>query len=258
MNFKGIIQYEGTRYHGWQKQKNTQNTIQQKVEDVLSRMVDCPVEVLASGRTDAGVHAWEQVFHVHLDTAHDGTCIREYLNTYLPSDIRVLAMEPTQPRFHSRLQAVGKTYCYRMNLGRIAPVFDRDYVWHLPGELDLKAMESGAALLEGEHDFAPFSSVGKTRKSTIRLIREIQIQKQGDRIALYFTGNGFLYNMVRLLTGTLVEIGQHKKEPEDILRIFATGSRQEAGFMAPAKGLMLMKVYYEESEFQSKKGLDVF
>ena len=168
-NYKMIIQYEGARYDGWQKQGNTENTIQGRLEKVLERMAGCPVEVHGSGRTDAGVHAMGQVANFHLPDGYrpDAECIRTYLNQYLPDDIAITELIMVPERFHSRLNALGKTYRYRVATGEGKNVFERKQIYPLNQPLDVEAMRLGAALLVGEKDFRGFSSMKKTKKSTV-------------------------------------------------------------------------------------------
>lgn len=244
-NIKFILQYEGTRYDGWQRQGNTENTIQGKLEAVLSKLDGRDVEVHGSGRTDAGVHAVGQTANAKLETKKSAEEIKAYLNAYLPKDIAVTQAEEVSMRFHSRLHAVSKTYCYRIRTGRDREVFSRNFVWHLGRELDLEAMEQGAALLIGEHDFLPFSSMKRGKKSTVRTVTSIEIKQVGQEVCLSFTGNGFLYHMVRILTGTLAEIGMGERRPEEIPQIFSSQDRKKAGQMAPPQGLALIEVTYE-------------
>lgn len=268
-NYKIILQYEGTRYQGWQKQGNTDNTIQAKLEAVLSKMTGQKIEVDASGRTDAGVHALGQTANFHINAEPDGTDIKasgaenkkrspgeimEYMNFYLPEDIAVISVEEVSERFHSRLNAKGKTYCYRVVNSHIPHVFDRRYVHILEERPDIGAMKRALPYLTGTHDFKAFTSAKKGRKSTVRRIDEIRIEKaesasmslQGvqDEIRFWYSGNGFLYHMVRIMTGTLLEVGLHKRKPEDIAEILESGRRENAGELVPAKGLTLMEVRY--------------
>lgn len=253
-NFKMILQYEGTRYQGWQKQESTDNTIQGKLESLLSKMVGEKVEVHGSGRTDAGVHALGQVANFHADTDKTPAEILEYMNFYLPEDIGVIELSEVPERFHSRLNAKGKTYCYRVINSRLPHIFDRRYVHAEDEKLDVEAMKCAAEYLIGTHDFKAFTSNKRSKKSTVRTIESIQIEKvtstsfsmteEIDEIRFLYSGNGFLYHMVRILTGTLLEVGKHKRKPEDIAGILKSGNRENAGELAPAKGLTLMEVRY--------------
>lgn len=244
MNYRMDIQYDGTRYGGWQKQKDTDNTIQGKIEEVLGRMCGTPVSIQGAGRTDAGVHARGQVANVFLDT--DKTCeeICRYLNQYLPEDIEITRVTKAEERFHSRLNAKEKVYQYRVVTGVHKNVFERKYQCPLHEDLDVKAMKQAAGYLEGTHDFKSFCSNKKMKKSSVRTILCIEIEDLGQEVKLTFTGNGFLYNMVRILAGTLIEVGRGERKPEEMPGILEGCDRSLAGFTAPARGLTLLEVRY--------------
>ena len=243
-NFKMLIQYEGTRYQGWQKQESTENTIQGKLEVLLSKMCGECVEVQGSGRTDAGVHARGQVANAKMHTDMTPEEIRNYMNRYLPEDIGILSVEEVDERFHSRLLAKGKTYCYQVINSEIPHIFDRRYAYVFPEKLDLAAIKEAAGLLCGEHDFAAFTSARKSKKSTVRNIEEIRLEEDKDLLRFFFTGNGFLFHMVRILMGTLLEVGTGRRKPGEIEDIFALGKRENAGMLVPAQGLTLIEVRY--------------
>jgi len=193
-NFMVVLEYDGSRYDGWQKQGNTGNTIQGKIEAVLSRWAGEPVEVHGSGRTDAGVHARGQAANFHLDSRicpEAGMAMR-YLNQYLPEDIRVLEAEEMPERFHARLSAVRKTYAYYVEMSDKKGVFERKYVYGLGEQPDLEAMRKAAGYLVGEHDFKSFCSNKRMKKSTVRRLERIEINPKGTKIEFVFTGNGFL------------------------------------------------------------------
>lgn len=247
MNYRLKIQYDGTRYKGWQRQKGTEMTIQGKLEKVLSVYAGREMEIQGAGRTDAGVHAQDQVANVHLpeNCAPEPGVLKEYLNEYLPEDIRVLSVERAGERFHSRLNARGKRYGYHIIKHDRDCVFQRKYAWKAENALDLGKMKKAAGYLLGKHDFQSFCSRASKKKSTVRTIHSIDIQETEDQIYLIYEGNGFLHNMVRILTGTLVEIGSGKLQPEEIPGILEKRQRQYAGETAPARGLFLEKVYYD-------------
>lgn len=243
-NYRIILQYEGTRYNGWQRQDSTENTIQGKLERLLTKMCGEPVEIQGSGRTDAGVHAYGQVANFHCKVKLSCGEIMDYMNTYLPDDIGVIRAEEVPERFHSRLNAKGKRYCYRVLTGKIPAVFDRRYIYEHPGALDVEAMKKAAALLLGTHDFKSFTSAKKGKKSTVRTIESLDIEQIGREIRFTYQGDGFLYHMVRILTGTLLEVGEGKRGWQEITDILEAENRERAGFLAPAKGLALLEVFY--------------
>lgn len=245
-NYKMIVQYEGTRYKGWQRQDTTEHTIQGKLEQIFSKMEGRRVEVAGSGRTDAGVHALGQVANVHLATDMSQKELLEYVNRYLPEDIAVTSMTEVSERFHSRLNAKRKIYLYRIRNAEIRDVFQRRYVYFFPDKLNLQAMKRAAKYLEGTHDFQAFSTKKKMKKSTVRRIDRIEITEKDGEIRFLYEGNGFLYHMVRIMTGTLLEIGTEKRKPEDILEIFDMGKRENAGELVPGCGLTLVRVEYDE------------
>lgn len=243
-NFRIILQYEGTKYQGWQRQDSTENTIQGKLERLLFKMCGETVEIQGSGRTDAGVHALGQVANFHC--TKDFTCaeILNYMNTYLPEDIGVISVEQVPERFHSRLNAKGKIYQYRIITGNVPHVFDRRYVFFHPERLDVEAMQKAAQCLIGTHDFKAFTSTKRGKKSTVRTIDTIAFEQLGEEIRLTYKGNGFLYHMVRIITGTLIEVGEGKKEWQDVKEVLESKERERAGFLVPAKGLTLVGVIY--------------
>ncbi len=244
-NYKLIIAYDGSRYYGWEHQPNTELTIQGKLEQVLFRMVDEPVEVIGAGRTDAGVHARAMVANVRLDTELSQEEIFDYMNRYLPDDIAVCQVKRASERFHSRYNALGKTYCYTCYMGAVKPVFDRKYVYVLDQQPDVERMKEAAVYLMGTHDFASFCSNPRMKKSTVRKVDRIEIQKQGDYLRLTYHGTGFLQHMVRILTGTLLEVGYGIRTPESMEELLDARKRALAGFTAPARGLCLMEVDYD-------------
>lgn len=243
-NFKLTLSYEGTRYKGWQRQGNTAGTIQGKLETILSRMLDQSVELAASGRTDAGVHARIQVCSFRAETDRSPRELLEELRRCLPEDIGAVALEYAPPRFHARLSCRGKTYLYRVWNSESPNVFTRRFQYRLPDALDLDAMGRAAELLCGEHDFTAFCSLKNSKKSTRRRLRSIRLEREGDELLLYFTGDGFLYNMVRILTGTLLEVGMGRRAPEEMPELLLSGDRSRAGFTAPACGLTLWDLEY--------------
>lgn len=242
VNYKMTLQYDGTRYSGWQRQGNTGHTIQARVEQALTALLGASVEISGSGRTDAGVHALGQVASFHTDVPMPEDALPR-LNALLPGDIAVTRLGPASQRFHARLSAREKTYRYTVWNSPIPDVLGRRFQYQLPEPLDDEAMTQAARLLLGTHDFAGYST-GRTKKTTVRHLRAIELRREGARLELYFTGNGFLRNMVRILTGTLLEVGLGARTPETVLEPLETCDRQRAGATAPAQGLCLMEVYY--------------
>ena len=243
-NFKMTIQYDGTKYNGWQKQGNTSNTIQEKIEAVISQLTGEEIELNASGRTDAGVHALGQVANFKTDTEHDTEYMLKEINRYLPKDIRILDLEKADIMFHSRLNAKRKTYVYRIDNSDFGSVFDRKYSMRFNDRLDIKAMREAAAFYVGEHDFKSFCTKKNMKKSTIRKIYSIDITQNNGIIEIEYCGNGFLYNMVRILTGTLMDVGRGRLKPSDMADIIEARDRGRAGFTAEPEGLFLKSVEY--------------
>lgn len=251
-NYKITVQYEGTRYNGWQKQGNTSDTIQGKLEAILTRMAQVPVEVHGSGRTDAGVHAMGQVANFHLPDGcgGDADSIMAYMNRYLPEDIAVTAMEQAPERFHSRYNAVKKVYLYQIETGQKRDVFTRRMQYGLGRKLDVESMKKAAGLLCGTHDYKSFCGNRKMKKSTVRTVYSVTVRQDpgSSVIALSFVGDGFLQNMVRIMTGTLIEVGLGERTWESMSQVLAAQDRQAAGATAPAEGLCLAGVLYGDEQ----------
>ena len=246
-NYKLTVAYDGTRYLGWQKlgapgSKEYGRTIQGKLEAILQKLTGEDAEVNGSGRTDAGVHAAGQIASVRLAYPIAPAELMAYLNRYLPEDIAVLDVAEAPERFHARLHAKGKTYRYRIRNAAVPDVFAGRFEYLVPEPLDIAAMEAAAQALAGTHDYRPFCASKRTKKSTVRTVDRIAVTRDGDVIDLTFHGGGFLYNMVRILTGTMIEAGLHRLDLGEIPAIFA-GARP-AGYTAPARGLTLMEVEY--------------
>lgn len=243
-NIRLLIQYEGTRYQGWQRQESSENTIQGRLEKLLSQMCGEKIELQGSGRTDAGVHAMGQVANFHTNSSLSTEEMTEYINSYLPQDIAVIQVTEAGERFHSRLNAAGKCYQYRVWNSAVPNVFLRRYALEYPQTLNMEAMQKAASGLLGEHDFKSFTSTKKGKKSTVRRIDRIDIVQEGNLLTFTFTGNGFLYHMVRILMGTLLEVGEGKRSPDSMPELIAAKNREAAGPLVPAKGLILKEVYY--------------
>lgn len=243
MNYKLTIAYDGSRYRGWQRLGDSGQTIQGKLESVLSRMEGRDVEISGSGRTDAGAHALGQVATVQLSGGRSSQEIKDYVNSYLPEDIGVLSVEEAPPRFHARLSSSQKTYRYRIWMSEQPCIFERKYCYRPERIPDAEKMQGAAQQFVGTHDFRAFHT-GKTKKSTVRTIYSIELQQSGPELQIFVTGDGFLYNMVRIMVGTLLEIGWGERPAEDITRLLTQTERSQAGFTAPPQGLCLMEVVY--------------
>ncbi len=243
-NYKGIIQYEGSRYQGWQKQTKAVNTIQGRLETLLSKLTGEEIRVHGSGRTDAGVHAYGQVISFSCNTSLSADKLMENMNRYLPDDIAVIELKEASPRFHARLNASEKIYRYRVLNSMVPHIFDRRYVYVYPDSLQEDKIRKGMEYLCGTHDFQAFTSKKNSKKNTVRTIHEIRLDRIRDEWQFTFRGDGFLYHMVRIMMGTLLEIGNGSRSPESILTVLESRDRSQAGFLAPAQGLTLMRVEY--------------
>ena len=242
-NLRLDICYEGTRYRGWQRLGTTDNTIQGKIEAALSRILGETIELSGSGRTDAGVHARGQVVNFHCESTMSPGEILQNLRRYLPEDIGIYSCEEVSPRFHARLNAKEKTYLYRIWNSDRPCVFERRFVAQFPERLDLDAMKEAASHLCGEHDFSAFCGNAKFKKSTVRFVRSVEIISTGEELRILVTGNGFLHSMVRIIVGTLIEVGRGERTVDSVPALFGA-KRADAGFLAPAQGLCLQEVFY--------------
>lgn len=243
-NFKLTLCYDGTRYNGWQKQGNTRNTIQEKLETVLGEILSQAVEVAGSGRTDAGVHARAQVASFRAHTGKTCPDILAELTARLPEDIGAVSLEAAAPRFHARLSCKDKTYVYRVWNSGLPNVFERRYMTAMPQTLDLVAMREAAAQLIGTRDFTAFCANRHMKKSAVRTLESLRVERLGDEVRFTLRGDGFLYNMARIITGTLLEAGMGKLRPGDMAGILASLDRGRSGPTAPAQGLTLWEVRY--------------
>ncbi|MBQ8636803.1 MAG: tRNA pseudouridine(38-40) synthase TruA [Clostridia bacterium] len=241
-NIKLVIQYDGSRYHGWQRQPNAA-TIQETVEDAIGAVTGEKILLYGCGRTDAGVHAKAYVCNFFTDSRFDASRFKYAINSRLPDDIVCISSEEVSDDFDSRWSS-SKTYTYLIQNSELPDVFLNQRAWHYCHPLDLNAMQKAAESFLGEHDFIGFASSGFTVKTTVRTIYSIDVTKEGDIIRIDVTGNGFLYNMVRIIAGTLVFCGSGKIDWRDIPEIIASCDRNRAGITAPAEGLYLSKVFY--------------
>lgn len=249
-----LLEYDGTAFSGWQVQPGVR-TVQGTLQEALGRMMGTKTVVVGSGRTDAGVHALGQVAHSDVARDIEPENIMMGLNSSLPADVRVLECVLAPEGFHAQRSAIGKIYRYII-LNRAAPTaLDRHRVWHIRQPLDLKAMSAAALLLKGERDFAAFKSSGD-ETTTVRNLRTLRLEREKDRIFLYFEADGFLKHMVRNITGALVEVGLGRMTVGDVDRLLDGRSRESAPRKAPPQGLTLMEVFYEDSFFSPDRVLD--
>ena len=249
MNYKMILQYDGTRYNGWQKQGNTDNTIQGKLETLLSRIAGEPVEIHGAGRTDAGVHARRFALSFCYTGKVPMQKIVPALNAHLPPDIRAVDIRSVPDGFHARYAAHAKTYRYYILNARVDDPFTYDTCHRVGAALDLAAMQAAAAQFIGTHDFSALCASGSSAAAhgdTVRTITNCTVVQNGDLFTISVTADGYLYNMVRILAGTLVDAGLDKRTPESIPALLESGDRRRAGPTLPAKGLFLEKVDYPE------------
>lgn len=247
-NLKMLIQYDGSRYKGWQKQNHKDNdsvsTIQDKIENVLSKMTGEDIQVVGCGRTDTGVHAENYVANFHTDSILTVEDMLKYLYEFLPEDIVVKSLRDTSERFHARYNAKSKTYLYTINNNKFRNVFNRKYAYHVEEKLNLSEMRNAAEVLTGTHDFQSFTSLKSNTKSTVRTINYISITEDNGMIEIEVNGNSFLLNMVRIIVGTLLEVGKGALKSSDVEKILYEKKRAEAGPMAAAKGLCLKDIQY--------------
>lgn len=243
-NIKLTITYDGKRYLGWQRLGDSDKTIQGKIESILKQMTGEEIEIIGSGRTDSGTHARGQVANFKTETSMTRAEMLDFLNRYLPRDIVVTKVEEVQDRFHARYNCTGKQYSYYVWNNVIPTVFERNHSFHYPQKLDLDKMNQACEKLVGTHDFIGFSALKKSKKSTVRTIEKLSIEQEGSMLHFTFVGDGFLYKMVRIIVGTLLEIGSGSMDVTEIENIFEKKVRQQAGETVPAQGLFLDDVYY--------------
>lgn len=248
---KCIIAYDGTQFSGYQIQPN-KRTVQAELEHRLEQLhKGKEVKVTASGRTDAGVHAKGQVIHFDSDLKIPLLGWRKALNSILPADISIMSVEEVAPDFHARFDAKGKEYRYRIQTGDVPDPLRRHYVYHYPYPLNEEAMTRAIDYLIGTHDFTSFCSAKTEMEDKVRTIYHISFVRNDDELIFRFVGNGFLYNMVRIVMGTLLEVGSGLRQPEDIKAILLAKDRRAAGKTAPAQGLYLWQVFYDEKSLMT-------
>jgi len=249
-NIRLTLEYDGTAYAGWQVQDNAP-TVQEKVEEALGRLLKEPRRVVASGRTDAGVHALGQVANFHTPARVPLKGFVHGLNSLLPRDVTVRAAAEVSSEFNSRRSAVDKTYRYYIYRSPTPSAFGRRTSWQLARPLDLAAMRDGARHLVGVHDFSAFRSAGCDAPHAVREIHELTLVERGDYLEVVVRGNAFLRNMVRIIVGTLVEVGEGRRSPDSVAELLAQGDRTRAGVTAPPQGLFLAEVCYDETVLEA-------
>jgi tRNA pseudouridine38-40 synthase len=246
-NLKLVLEYDGTRYSGWQLQKNAP-TVQGVVEESLRRLLDHPVRVTGGSRTDSGVHALGQVANFRTTTRLSPDQIRRGLNALLPADVAAREAAEAPAEFNARRAAMGKLYAYRILNREERSAFERGYAWHLREPLDLEAMRRAGGDFLGRHDFSAFRASSCQAQDPVRVVRRLEVKAPGDdRITIEIEGTAFLQHMARTMVGTLVEIGQGKRPPEGVAGLLESGERTLAGPTAPAQGLYLVRIFYEEA-----------
>lgn len=247
VRLKMLIAYDGRPFRGWQSQA-TKDAVQDHMEAAFFNTIGEKVSVQGSGRTDAGVHALAQIAHADVPAARlEVAAWQGALNNFLPPEIRVMKVTKAAPDFHSRFHAQGKIYTYRIWNSRYLHPLEIGRVWHMPTALDFDVLREGGALLEGKHDFAGFAAnraPGYVAEDTVRTIRQIGLTRRGDLLTLRYEGDGFLYKMVRLLTGTLIRCAQGRAELKFIKELLAEKGKRKTSFAAPAEGLYLTRVIY--------------
>lgn len=242
-NIKLIIEYDGKGFNGWQKQPNKLN-IQGEIEKAIGEITGEEIELIASGRTDAGVHSLGQTANFKTNSNIDIQKFPIAINSKLKQSIVIKSAEEVEERFHSRYSVKSKKYRYTINNSKYGSAIYRDFEYHFPIKLNVENMKKAAKEFEGEHDFKAFKASGTSSKSSVRTIYKAEVIEDNDRIYIELTGSGFLYNMVRIISGTLLDVGIGKIKPEEITNLIESGKRENAGKTLPAKGLCLVEVTY--------------
>lgn len=245
-NIKAVIQYDGSRYFGFQAQLNPEQlpTVQEALEEAIGGLLKEKTRVYSAGRTDRGVHALGQVVNFYTESLIPVEKLARAINQHLPVDVYIRSVEEVASTFHARKSALGKHYQYRVWNSDEKTVFGNQYFYHYPGSLDDELMQEACNLLEGTHNYQGFSAAGSTVKSFVRTVYDMNMRRNGDWLTFDVYGNGFLYNMVRIMVGTVLDIGLHRKKVDVIPQVLATQNRHLAGRTAPASGLYLKNVFY--------------
>ena len=241
--YRAVVDYLGTRYAGWQCQPD-RTTVQSKIQEALGKLNREPVNVIASGRTDAGVHARGQVVHFRQKRRMEPKTLRRALNAMLPPDIRIRSAKMASPTFHAQKDAVRKRYEYRLFTGPVLSPFSSETVYHLLRQVSFERMTESAPLLEGTHDFSGFAASSSRVKNATRTIFLSRLRRRGNHLVYRVEGSGFLQHMVRNIVGTLIEIGRARRPVDDLTRVLESRDRRNAGPTAPPQGLCLMRVWY--------------
>jgi tRNA pseudouridine38-40 synthase len=242
-NIKIVLEFDGKNYKGWQRQKNG-ITVQQVLEEAVESLTKEKISIIGSSRTDSGVHAKEYVANFLTSSSIPGDKFYAAINAKLPEDIVIINSEEVDLNFNARYCSLGKTYCYTILNRKLPPALYRDYVYHVREKVDCRKMKAATKYFLGKHDFSAFKSTGSSAKTSVRTINELNIEVSGDIIKIYINGDGFLYNMVRIIVGTLLQVGLNKTAPEMVEEIINSKDRRKSGKCVPAKGLCLEKVYY--------------
>jgi tRNA pseudouridine38-40 synthase len=250
-NVRVELAYDGSKFFGWQRQDGFPS-VQAAVEEAVQSLLGQVTSVQAAGRTDTGVHALRQVAHFHVDTRLDDDRLRHALNAHLQRSVVVQRLETCRDDFHARFHALGKRYVYVVRTARFQPPFARELAHWIPQPLDLAAMRDAAARFRGRHDFRAFGNTGPARKTTVRTVAHSRIVARRAWLAYLVQGDGFLYNQVRTMVGTLLEVGKGKLAPDAVDRALACGERDDAGPTAPPQGLYLARVLYAEPIFRGR------
>ena len=249
-NVRIRVAYDGSQFYGWQRQEGFES-VQEAIEHALEDLTGEHLTVYGSGRTDTGVHALGQVANFHVDSHLSDNRMLYALNAHLPESVTVDALETCPDEFHAQGSAVGKRYLYLVHTAQFRAAFGRTHHHWMPDALDLGAMRRGAAHIVGERDFSALANAGSPRKSNVRHVRAVRIVPRHDRLAILVTGNGFLYNMVRTIAGTLLEVGRGRMSEDFLPELLASGDRSLAGPTAPAAGLYLVRVFYADPCFRN-------
>lgn len=242
-NIKLTLEYDGTNFLGWQRQPN-RRTVQGVLEKAIEDLTGEKLNMVPCSRTDSGVHANEFITNFHTNSSIPGEKFIYALNNKLPGDVVITKSEEVNEEFHARYHSKGKTYCYTILNRRVPTAIHRNYSYLVKEDLDVEKMIEGSKYFIGTHDFAAFRSLGGSVKTTVRTIHSLDIKKNEDFISIYVSGSGFLYNMVRIMVGTLIEVGKGKINPSQVKSILESGDRKKAGKVVPPMGLTLMKVFY--------------